>query len=160
MGEVVLNSVWKRYGDIEAVKGLSFDVREEETVVILGPSGAGKTSTLKMIAGLEEVSEGEIYINGRLANFLEPHERDLAMTFETYALYPHMSVYDNLAFPLRAKIHRRTEDQIKERVTRVADMLGIGELVDRRPSQLLDAAQVGSRVRRQVVPSTAAGGAG
>jgi multiple sugar transport system ATP-binding protein len=136
MGEVVLQNVWKRYGKAEAVKGLSFEVKEEECIVILGPSGAGKTSTLKMIAGLEDISDGEIYINGTLVNKLEPNERDVAMTFEAYALYPHFSVYDNLAFPLRSPQHKLPEGEIEERVTQVAEMLGIAPLLDRHPAQL------------------------
>jgi multiple sugar transport system ATP-binding protein len=136
MGEVILKDVWKKYDQVEAVKGLSFEVREGQCVVILGSSGAGKTSTLKMIAGLEEVSAGEIHIDGRLANYLEPHERNIAMTFETYALYPHMNVYENLAFPLRSPRHRRPEAEIKERVTKVAKLLGIDMLLDRMPGQL------------------------
>jgi multiple sugar transport system ATP-binding protein len=136
MGEVVLRDVRKRYGDFEAVRGVGFNVGEGECVVILGPSGAGKTSILKMVAGLEEVTAGEIYIDGRLVNNLEPHERDVAMTFETYALYPQFSVYDNLAFPLRAPRHKVPEVEIAERVARVSGMLGIGGLLDRLPAQL------------------------
>ena len=136
MGEVAVKNVWKRYGEVEAVKGLSFDVKEKECVVILGSSGAGKTSTLKMIAGLEEISEGEIFIDGHLVNYLDPHERNIAMTFETYALYPNMSVYDNLAFPLRSPRHRMAEKDIRGRVTRTANLLGIGMLLDRLPGQL------------------------
>ena len=136
MGEVVLENVWKRYGKTEAVKGLSLEVKEEECIVILGPSGAGKTSTLKMIAGLEDISSGHIFVNGRLVDNLEPHERNVAMTFETYALYPHFSVYDNLAFPLRSPKHKVPEVEIKQRVDKVADMLGIGGLLDRLPAQL------------------------
>jgi len=136
MGEVVLENVWKRYGKAEAVKGLSLEVKEEECIVILGPSGAGKTSTLKMIAGLEDISDGQIFINGRLVNNLEPHERNVAMTFEAYALYPQFTVFDNLAFPLRSPKHKLPQAEIKERVTRVAGMLGIGGLLDRLPAQL------------------------
>jgi len=136
MGEVVFKNVWKRYGHVEAVKDLSFVAREGECLVILGPSGAGKTSTLKMIAGVEDITAGEVYIDGKLANYLTPRERNTAMVFESYALYPHLSVYDNLAFPLRSPTYRLPEDQIRERVTRVAGMLGMGSLLDRAPAQL------------------------
>jgi multiple sugar transport system ATP-binding protein len=136
MGEVVLKNVSKSYGQVEAVKDLSFEVREEQCVTLLGPSGAGKTSTLKMIAGLEEITAGEIFIDGRLANYLDPHERDVAMTFESYALYPHMTVYDNMALPLRSPVHKTPEDEIKERVIHAATMLGIDPLLDRMPAQL------------------------
>lgn len=136
MGEVVFKNVWKKYGQVEAVKDLSFVAREGECLVILGPSGAGKTSTLKMIAGVEEITEGEVYIDGKLANYLTPRERNTAMVFESYALYPHLSVYDNLAFPLRSPTYRLQEDQIRERVTRVAGMLGMSSLLDRAPAQL------------------------
>lgn len=136
MGEVILKEVWKKYDQVDAVKGLSFEVKEGQCVVILGSSGAGKTSTLKMIAGLEEATSGEIHIDGRLANYLEPHERNVAMTFETYALYPHMTVFENLAFPLRSPRHRRPEPEIKDRVVKVAKLLGIDMLLDRNPGQL------------------------
>ena len=136
MGEVVFKNVWKRYGNVEAVKGLSFVARERECLVILGPSGAGKTSTLKMIAGVEDVTDGEVYIDGKLANYLVPHERNTAMVFESYALYPHFNVYNNLAFPLRSPTYRLPEDQIRERVTRVAGMLGMTPLLERNPAQL------------------------
>ena len=136
MGEVIFKDVWKKYDDVEAVRGLSFEAHEEECLVILGPSGAGKTSSLKMIAGIEDISDGEIYIDGKLANYLDPRERNVAMVFESYALYPHLSVYDNLAFPLRSPKHRQPPDQIRERVTHVAGMLGMSPLLDRFPAQL------------------------
>jgi len=136
MGEVIFKDVWKRYDKLDAVKGLNFVAHEEEFLVILGPSGAGKTSTLKMIAGVEDVTEGEVYIDGKLANFLEPRERNVAMVFETYALYPHFTVFDNLAFPLRSPTYRVPEDEVRKRVTRVAGMLGMTPLLDRSPGQL------------------------
>jgi len=136
MGEVILKNVWKKYGQVEAVRDLSFAAHEGECLVILGPSGAGKTSTLKMIAGVEEITQGEVYVDGKLANYLTPRERNTAMVFESYALYPHLSVYDNLAFPLRSPTYRLPEDQIRERVTRVAGMLGMSSLLDRAPAQL------------------------
>jgi multiple sugar transport system ATP-binding protein len=136
MGKVTFKDVWKKYDEVEAVKGISFEADDEEFLVILGPSGAGKTSILKMIAGVEGVTGGEIYIDGQLANYLDPRERNVAMVFESYALYPHFSVYDNLAFPLRSPRYRRPENEIKERVTRVAGMMGMGDLLNRAPSQL------------------------
>jgi len=136
MGEVSLRNVWKRYGSVDAVRGLNRAGPAPECVANLGPSGAGKTSTLKMIAGLEDISDGQIFIDGRLANFLEPHERSVAMTFESYALYPHMSVFDNMALPLRSPVHKKDEPYIRERVTTIATMLGIDPLLDRRPAQL------------------------
>lgn len=136
MARVLLQNVWKRYGKVEAVKEVSFEVRDREFFCLLGPSGCGKSSTLRMIAGLEEISEGEIYIGDRVVNQVEPKDRDVAMVFESYALYPHKTVYDNMAFPLRIRKGRYTEDQIKERVTHAAKILEINELVNRYPRQL------------------------
>lgn len=138
MSRVALRNIWKRYGKNEAVRGLSLDVGDGEFFFILGPSGAGKTSTLKMIAGLEEVSDGEIFIGDELVNNLAPRHRDVAMAFESYALYPHMTVFENLAFPLKAPARntKLSTLQIKERVQKVAEMLQIAELLDRMPGQL------------------------
>ena len=107
MADIVVKNVWKKYGEVAAVKGLSFDVKDGEILAILGPSGAGKTSTLKVIAGILPIDAGEIFIDGRLVNAVPTKQRDVAMIFETYALYPHLTVYENMAFPLRApgRIH-------------------------------------------------------
>ena len=106
MSTVVLRDVHKDYGKVKAVQGISFECADREILAILGPSGAGKTSTLKMIAGLEAVTRGEIFENGHLVNFLPPEKRNAAMVFESYALYPHFTVYENIAFPLRSKSAR------------------------------------------------------
>ncbi len=129
-----LDHVWKRYGRVEAVRDLSFECAQGELLVLLGPSGAGKTSTLKMISGLEEVTAGEIYLKGRRINDLEPKDRNVAMVFEAYALYPHLTVFENLASPLRAA--RRPASEIGERVQRVARMLGLDEFLGRSPAFL------------------------
>ena len=134
MAEVVLKNVNKKYGQLEAIKDLSFLCREGEFVVMLGPSGAGKTTTLKMIAGLEKVTAGSVFIDGREVNDLEPRQRNVAMVFENYALYPQSTVYENLASPLRAA--GETGDVLDGRVHQIAEMLQIDKLLDRKPSQL------------------------
>jgi multiple sugar transport system ATP-binding protein len=131
---LVLKHVYKNYGKVEALKGVSIIAKKGECLVILGPSGAGKTTTLKIIAGLEDVKAGEIYFKNRLLNNLEPKERNVAMVFETYALYPHISVFDNLASSLYAL--RMEEEKIKERVREIATMLGIYPFLNRRPGFL------------------------
>jgi len=117
-----------------AVDGVSFEVKDGEFVILLGPSGCGKTTTLRCIAGLETPDEGEIYIGDRLVNDLPPKDRDIAMVFQSYALYPHMTVYDNLAFPL--KMRKYPKDEIDKRVKEVARLLRIEDLLDRKPRQL------------------------
>ena len=136
MAKVELKNVWKRYGKVEAVKDLSVHIEDREFFCLLGPSGCGKSSTLRMIAGLEEISEGEILIGDDVVNELEPKDRDIAMVFESYALYPHKSVYDNMAFPLRAGKRSYTSTQIQERVQHASKILEISELLDRYPKQL------------------------
>lgn len=126
-----LDHVWKRYGKVVAVQDLSFECAPGEFLVVLGPSGAGKTSTLKMISGLEEVTAGEIFLRGRRINDLEPKDREVAMVFETYALYPHLTVFENLASPLRAV--GRPSAEVGERVRRTASMLGIDAFLGRSP---------------------------
>jgi multiple sugar transport system ATP-binding protein len=133
---IVLEHVRKCYGDHEAIRDLSLEIRDREFFVILGESGAGKTTTLKMIAGVEPVTSGTILFNGKPIQNLPPEERDCAMVFETYALYPHLSVYENIAFPLRAPGRRITDDQIDQAVLRVARILGIDPFLDRRPAAL------------------------
>ncbi len=138
MATVKLVNVVKRFGDVTAANGVSFEVKHGEFFALLGPSGCGKTTTLRLIAGLEEPDEGEIYIDGRVVNNLHPKDRDVAMVFQNYALYPHMKVFDNIAFPLRVRKKELgiTNEDIRQAVLRVARMLRIEELLDRYPSQL------------------------
>jgi multiple sugar transport system ATP-binding protein len=131
---LALRKVHKNYGSVEALKGIDLVAQKGECLVILGPSGAGKTTTLKVIAGLESVQEGKIYFKKRLLNNLEPRERNVAMVFETYALFPHVTVYENLASPLRAL--KMEEKEIEERVRNIATMLGIYPFLSRRPGFL------------------------
>ncbi len=116
------------------MQGVDLDIRDREFIVLVGPSGCGKTTTLRMIAGLEEATSGEIYIDDQLVNDVAPKDRDIAMVFQNYALYPHMSVFQNMSFGLRLK--RMPKDEIKKRVAEAARILDIGELLDRRPRQL------------------------
>jgi multiple sugar transport system ATP-binding protein len=126
--------VSKRYGEAGAVRNANLTVEDHEFVVLLGPSGCGKSTLLKMVAGLEDVTEGEIYIDGRLVNYVRPADRDVAMVFQNYALYPHMTVFDNIAFPL--KMTGVAKAQIAERVNRAAASLGLEPYLQRRPEQL------------------------
>lgn len=134
MAEVRLKNLTKRFGNIVAVDSVSLDIQENEFLILLGPSGCGKTTTLRCIAGLETPDEGEIYIGGTLVNDLPPRERDVAMVFQSYALYPHMSVFGNLAYPL--KIRKVQREEIEKKVERVAKLLKIEELLGRKPGQL------------------------
>ena len=134
MATITLDNVIKRYGDTQVVHGVSLEVADGELIVIVGPSGCGKSTLLRMVAGLEEISEGEISIAGRVVNRLEPKDRDIAMVFQNYALYPHMSVYGNMAYGL--KILGKSKQEIEERVQEAARMLELSELLDRRPRQL------------------------
>jgi ABC-type sugar transport system ATPase subunit len=136
MSFVKLNNVYKNYNKIQAVKGISFECKENEFLVILGPSGAGKTSTLKMIAGLEPISEGEIFVAGQLINYVPPEMREVAMVFESYALYPHLTVFDNISFPLQSKLCKISKDEIRKRVQKTAKLLQIENLLDRNPAKL------------------------
>lgn len=141
MAEVRVEHVWKFYREeagaaqrVEAVRDVSFRCEDREFLCLLGPSGCGKTSTLRMIAGLEKISRGDIYIGGRRVNDLPPKDRMLAMSFESYALYPPLSVYDNIAFPLRAR--RYPESKIREKISIVADLLDIGDILSFKPAKL------------------------
>lgn len=134
MARVLIKNLVKRFGKTIAVNNLNLKVKDGEFVVILGPSGCGKTTTLRCIAGLETPDEGEIWIGDTLVNHLSPKDRDIAMVFQTYALYPHMTIYDNLAFPL--KMRKIAKQEIDVKVKKVAQMLGIRELLDRKPMQL------------------------
>jgi len=135
VASISFRSVTKRYaGDVIAVNDLNLDVRDREFVVLLGPSGCGKSTTLNMIAGLEEVTQGELRFDDQVVNTLPPHRRDVAMVFQSYALYPHKSVYENIAFGLRMRKMDRTE--IDRRVRDAAQKLSITSLLERKPSQL------------------------
>jgi multiple sugar transport system ATP-binding protein len=134
MGQVVLKGINKFFDSVHAVKDVNLQIRDKEFVVFVGPSGCGKTTTLRMIAGLEAISSGDISIDGNVINALAPMDRDIAMVFQNYALYPHMSVYDNMAFGLKMRKFERPE--IEKRVREAADILGIGELLKRKPRQL------------------------
>jgi len=138
MVNVELKNVVKKYGDLIAINNLSFKVNSGELMVLLGPPGAGKSSTLKMVAGVEEVTSGEILIDNELVNNFDPADRDVAMAFETYALYPHLSVFENIAFPLRAPKRSRlfSEEAVKEKVLEVARFLEIDMLLERKPKEL------------------------
>ena len=135
MAEVVVDSVVKQFPDgTVAVDEVSLEIADGEFFVLVGPSGCGKSTLLRMVAGLEEITSGEIRIGGRVVNDLEPRERDIAMVFQDYALYPHLNVYDNLAFGLRRR--RTPRGEIDGRVRQVAQLLGIDALLHRRPGQL------------------------
>ena len=134
MATVTLSGVRKSYGSIQVVHGVDLEIADGEFIVIVGPSGCGKSTLLRMVAGLEEISGGEVAIGGRVVNRLEPGERDIAMVFQNYALYPHMTVFDNMAYGLRIRGMKRAE--IAERVGRAAEILQLGELLTRKPRQL------------------------
>lgn len=136
MSTVVFDAVTKAYGQTLAVKNLSLEIAEEEFFVIVGPSGAGKTTTLKLTAGLLPLTSGKLYIGGKLVNSLSPAERNIAMTFESYALYPHMTVFDNIANPLRSPGMRLPEPEVRSRVLGIAELLGMGQLLERFPREL------------------------
>ena len=134
MGEIVFNRVTKRYGDTVAVDGLTLSVADGELLVLLGPSGCGKTTALRMVAGLEDVDDGTVSIGGTVANDVEPKDRDVAMVFQSYALYPHLSVAKNIEFPLRQRGFDRAERE--RRVHEAATTLGLDPYLDRKPRQL------------------------
>ena len=134
MAQVVIRNLNKRFDEVHAVKDVNLDIRDKEFVVFVGPSGCGKTTTLRMIAGLESVTSGQILIGDRVVNELPPMDRDIAMVFQNYALYPHMSVYDNMAFGL--KMRKFGKEDIRRRVQEAAEILGIEGLLHRKPRQL------------------------
>jgi len=134
MAQVVLDHVTKKFGNVTAVNDLCIDIQDKEFLVLVGPSGCGKSTALRMIAGLEELSSGNIFIGDRLVNDVSPKDRDIAMVFQSYALYPHMNVYDNLAFGL--KMRKFSKEEIDKRVKLAAGILGIEMLLDRKPKQL------------------------
>ena len=134
MAEIQLRNLSKSWGNFVAVKDFNLTIADKEFLVLLGPSGCGKTTTMRMIAGLEDVSEGEIFIDGKLVNNLEPKDRDISMVFQSYALYPNMNVYDNIRFPLKVrKINKSTQD-IK--VKKAAQMVELTDYLNRKPAEL------------------------
>jgi multiple sugar transport system ATP-binding protein len=135
MASVTLKNILKKYpGGVIAVSDFNLEIKDKEFVILVGPSGCGKTTTLRMIAGLEEITEGELYIGDRLVNDVAPKDRDIAMVFQNYALYPHMSVYENMAFGL--KLRKTPKEEIKRRVEEAASTLGITHFLDRKPKAL------------------------
>lgn len=135
MAKVTLKNVCKTYDDnVEAVNNFNIEIGDTEFIIFVGPSGCGKSTTLRMIAGLEEISSGELYIDEKLSNNIPPKDRDIAMVFQNYALYPHMTVFDNMAFGL--KLRKISKDEIKKRVSEAAEILGISHLLDRKPKAL------------------------
>jgi multiple sugar transport system ATP-binding protein len=134
MADLSLEQVVKRYGNVEIVHGLDLHIRDGEFVVLVGPSGCGKSTTLRMIAGLESLTSGTIRIGGQVVNTLEPKDRNIAMVFQNYALYPHMSVYRNIAFGLHAA--RLPKPEIDAKVRKAANLLGLAQLLERRPNEL------------------------
>jgi multiple sugar transport system ATP-binding protein len=134
MADVALRDVVKRYDEVEAVRQISLDIPDKEFVVLVGPSGCGKSTTLRMIAGLEEITDGDIFIDGEKVYDVPPKDRDIAMVFQNYALYPHMTVFENMSFGLR--LRKVAKAEIRQRVEHAGRILDITELLDRRPKQL------------------------
>ena len=134
MASVTIKDVIKRYGSVQVMHGVSVDIQDGEFVVLVGPSGCGKSTLLRMLAGLEEISGGTIAIGERVVNDVLPKERDIAMVFQSYALYPHKSVYDNIAFPL--KMAKRPQKEVDEKVTKAAEVLDLGKYLKRYPKEL------------------------
>jgi multiple sugar transport system ATP-binding protein len=134
MAEIKLKNLSRRWGSVVAVKSFNLDVADGQFLVLLGPSGCGKTTTMRMIAGLEDVSDGEIWIGDRMVNTLEPKDRDIAMVFQSYGLYPTMSVYENIRFPL--KVRRVPPGEHDQRVRKAAATVELNDFVHRRPAEL------------------------
>jgi multiple sugar transport system ATP-binding protein len=134
MASIKFDHVWKRFGEVSVLKDLDIDINDQEFLVLVGPSGCGKTTALRCLAGLEEITDGNIYIGDRIVNDVPPKDRDIAMVFQSYALYPHMSVYDNMAFGL--KLRKTPKTEIDRRVKEAAEILGLQNLLRRKPKQL------------------------
>src|SRR5579859_6152637 len=134
MAEIVIKHLVKRFGKVEAVSDVSLQIADGEFLVLLGPSGCGKSTILRVVAGLEDADAGEIVIGGRLVNFIDPVKRNVAMVFQNYALYPHMTVYKNIAFPLQ--IAKQRKEEVEAAVRRAAGILGLDALLQRLPGQL------------------------
>jgi multiple sugar transport system ATP-binding protein len=155
MAEVTLENVYKIYpGDVLAVDDFNLNIADEEFIVLVGPSGCGKSTTLRMVAGLEEITKGTIQIGDRVVNEVAPKDRDIAMVFQNYALYPHMSVYKNMAFAL--KLRKFPKEEIDSRVREAADVLGIGNLLERKPKALSGGQRQRVAVGRAIVRHPAA----
>jgi multiple sugar transport system ATP-binding protein len=149
MAGVRLENVSKRYGAVSVIEALDLEIRDREFMVLVGPSGCGKSTALRMIAGLEDVSDGSIYIGDRRVNELEPKDRDVAMVFQSYALYPHMTVRENVAFGL--KIRKTPKAELEKKVADAAETLGIAPLLDRKPKQLSGGQRQRVAVARAIV---------
>src|SRR5690242_339418 len=134
MARVQFEHVYKRFGKVDIVRDINLDIQDKEFLVLVGPSGCGKSTCLRMVAGLEEPTEGKILIGDRLANGIDPKDRDIAMVFQNYALYPHMTVFDNMAFGL--KLRHTPKVEIDRRVKEAAEILGLQNLLARKPKQL------------------------
>lgn len=136
MAKIELCNITKRFGSLTALENINIEVKDKEFFVLFGPAGAGKTTILKIIAGIEFPEVGEVKINDRNVNYVEPAKRNVSMVFENYALYPHLSIYDNIASPMRSPLYKKDEETIKKEVSRVSTMLKIDHLLDRLPSQV------------------------
>lgn len=136
MAHIALDKISKSFGKVQALKEITLEVNDKEFFVLFGPAGAGKTTILKTVAGIEFPEKGFVRFDGQVMNLVEPAQRNVSMVFENYALYPHISVFDNIASPMRSPLYKESESVIKEKVQKVADMMGIGHLLDRLPSQL------------------------
>jgi len=134
MAGVIYDHVWKKFGDVVALNDLDIKIEDKEFLVLVGPSGCGKTTALRCLAGLEEVTAGNVLIDNKVVNDVPPKDRDIAMVFQSYALYPHMTVYDNMAFGL--KLRKFPKDEIRRRVQEAAGTLGIEGLLKRKPREL------------------------
>src|ERR1700712_3490054 len=134
MASVQIRGIKKQFGSTQVIRGVDIDIADGEFAVLVGPSGCGKSTLLRMLAGLEEITEGEISIGGKVVNNMQPKERDIAMVFQNYALYPHMTVFDNMAFSLA--LAKMEKAQIDAKVARAAEILALGALLDRYPRQL------------------------
>ncbi|MBL3540437.1 ABC transporter ATP-binding protein [Aminivibrio sp.] len=153
MAHITLDGISKSFGKIQALKNIDLEVRDREFFVLFGPSGAGKTTVLKTVAGIEFPDGGLLRFDDEIMNLVEPALRNVSMVFENYALYPHMTVYDNIASPMRSPLHRKDEQFIKQSVQKVADMLGIGHLLERLPSQLSNGQRQRTAIGRCLVRS-------
>ena len=155
MATITLANITKNYGQAEpAVNDVSLEIADGELMILVGPSGCGKSTILRMIAGLEDITSGDLYIGDDRVNDKPPRDRNLAMVFQNYALYPHMTVYENIAFPLR--LHKTSDDEVRSRVEKAASMLELGELLDRKPSQLSGGQRQRVAMGRAIVRDAAA----